>query len=322
MKTSSKFVWGVAWLGAIGPLLGEQPLQLLPLQIQANGEALLRAQAPSGRLWRLESSVDLGTWTGMTTFLGSGAYQYSDSGTPFASKRFYRIREATDTNAIPGDHLPTANGDVTFHPVSHASFIMTWNGKVIYCDPVGGATAFQSLPRADLVLVTHSHGDHYEAATISAVKKPDCVLLAPPGVVQSLPTSLKSGATALANGVTTNLLDLTVEAVPAYNLTSTWHGKGAGNGYILTLGGKRVYVSGDTEDTPEVRGLRDIDVAFVCMNLPYTMSVDKAASAVREFQPKVVYVYHYRGYSSSDVNRFKQLVGTDRPIEVRLRNWY
>ena len=110
--------------------------------------------------------------------------------------------------------------------------------------------------------------------------------------------------------------------MPAYNLTSSFHPKGVGNGYVLTVGGKRIYVSGDTEDTPELRGLTNIDVAFVCMNLPYTMSVDKAVSAVREFQPKTVYVYHYQGYSNADVTRFKQSVGTDRGIEVRLRKWY
>jgi L-ascorbate metabolism protein UlaG (beta-lactamase superfamily) len=128
----------------------------------------------------------------------------------------------------------------------------------------------------------------------------------------------------LPNGASTNLLDLTIEAMPAYNLTASLHAKGAGNGYVVALGGKRIYLSGDTEDIPEMRALRDIDVAFVSMNLPYTMSVPKAVSAVREFRPKVVYPYHYRNADRSlaDLEGFKQQVGTDLGIEVRLRPWY
>jgi L-ascorbate metabolism protein UlaG (beta-lactamase superfamily) len=291
-------------------------------QILTNREALLKFQVPAGQLFRVETSSELNGWAGLATLTSTGSSSYTDSAGPFESIRFYRMTEAAETNAMTGDHLATADGEVTFHPVSHASFVMTWKDKVIYCDPVGGAALFQGLPRADVVLVTHSHTDHYEASTISTVKNSNAVILAPPAVVQSLPTPLKPSAVALTNGAQTNLLEFSVQAVPAYNLTSTWHTKGAGNGYILTLGGKRVYVSGDTEDTPEMRALENIDVAFVCMNLPYTLSVDKAVSVVRQFQPKVVYVYHYRGYSNNDLNRFKQLVGTDRPIEVRLRSWY
>ena len=320
MRTSHGLALLVALAGSVQLSFGQETWQLLPLQIQTNQEALIRLQAPPGKLYRLESSPDLRDWAGLATLLSAVSNQYTDSAAPFARTRFYRVMEAV-TNAVTGDHLATADGEVTFHLVSHASFVMTWNDKVIYCDPVGAAL-FQGLPRADLILVTHAHADHYDAGTLSAVKGPNSVILAPPIVVQSMASGLKNLAVTLTNGARTNLLDLSVEAVPAYNLTSTWHLKGAGNGYVLTLGGKRVYVSGDTEDTPELRGLRNIDVAFVCMNLPYTMSVEKAASAVREFQPKVVYVYHYRGYTSNDLNRFKQLVGTDRAIEVRLRNWY
>jgi L-ascorbate metabolism protein UlaG (beta-lactamase superfamily) len=118
------------------------------------------------------------------------------------------------------------------------------------------------------------------------------------------------------------LLDLSVEAVPMYNLTPDrlqYHDKGRGNGYVVTLGGRRVYISGDTEDIPEMRALEDIDVAFVCFNLPYTMTEEQAASAVREFAPTIVYPYHYRG---SDVERFTELVGSDAGVEVRTGGWY
>jgi L-ascorbate metabolism protein UlaG (beta-lactamase superfamily) len=113
-----------------------------------------------------------------------------------------------------------------------------------------------------------------------------------------------------------------LEAIPAYNLTAErlkFHAKGRGNGYVLTLGGKRVYISGDSEDTPEMRSLKDIDVAFLCMNLPYTMSVVQAAGAIQAFRPRVVYPYHYRG---TDLDRLKQLLANEKDIEVRLRDWY
>jgi L-ascorbate metabolism protein UlaG (beta-lactamase superfamily) len=134
--------------------------------------------------------------------------------------------------------------------------------------------------------------------------------------------NLRKQTTVLANGETKSLHEIKIEAVPMYNLTQErlkFHDKGRGNGYVLRLGGKRVYISGDTEDIPEMRALKNIDVAFVCMNLPYTMDVTQAASAVREFRPRIVYPYHYRG---SDVEKFKSLVGNDRDVEVRLRDWY
>ena len=133
---------------------------------------------------------------------------------------------------------------------------------------------------------------------------------------------LRKGATVMANGQTGELLGVKIEAIPMYNLTAErlkFHNKGRGNGYVVTLGGKRIYLSGDTEDIPEMRALKNIDVAFVCMNLPYTMTVEQAARAVRAFKPRIVYPYHYRG---SDINKFKTLVGTDVGVEVRLREWY
>jgi L-ascorbate metabolism protein UlaG (beta-lactamase superfamily) len=301
---------------------GQEPPQIGAPQVLTNREVLLKLSAPAGPL-RLESSQDLVDWGGLSTILNTSSSQYTDSGAPFLFQRFYRARAAEASNAITGDHLATGNGEVTFHPIEHATFLISWNGATIYCDPVGGAAKFTGLPRADLILVTHVHSDHFESGSITAVKGTNCTILAPLAVYQSLPSALKSITTVLTNGATTNLLNLSVEAIPAYNPASPYyHPKGTGNGYILTIGGKRIYVSGDTEDVPEVRALRDIDVAFVCMNLPYTMSVDKAADAVREMQPKVVYVYHYRGYGNPDVARFKQRVGTDRGIEVRLRKWY
>lgn len=293
------------------------PTLRLP-EILTNREVRLRFDAPAGRLLQLESSFDLSRWSPLSTLLSAPSATFTDSAAPFAGSRFYRV-DFAPTNAIVGDYVSTTNGPAVIHPIEHATFVMTWEGKTIYSDPVGATSDFAGLPRADLILVTHGHGDHFNAGIISAVRGSNAVLLVPQIVYSSLPANLKAIATVMANGGSTNLLGLTVDAVPAYNLTSNNHPKGQGNGYVLTMAGARIYISGDTEDIPEMRSLSEIDIAFVCMNLPFTMSVDKAADAVRAFQPRVVYPYHYRG---SDVNRFKQLVGADREIEVRLRAWY
>src|SRR6185436_1066641 len=207
------------------------------------------------------------------------------------------------------------------HPVEHASFAMKWNGKTVFVDPTKGGDAWKEFGKPDLILVTDIHGDHHDPKTLTAVRTPESVVIVPAAVAEKMGAD-KGSAKVLANGEKTKVGDIEVEAVPMYNLTEDrkkFHTKGRGNGYVLTLGGKRIYISGDTEDIPEMRALKDIDVAFVCMNLPYTMEVEKAASAVQEFKPKVVYPYHYR---DSDVEKFKELVGDNSGVEVRLRDWY
>jgi L-ascorbate metabolism protein UlaG (beta-lactamase superfamily) len=187
-------------------------------------------------------------------------------------------------------------------------------------DPVGGASRFHTTP--NLILVTDIHGDHLNAETLKGLAKEKTQIVVPQAVAEKLPSDLKSKLIILSNGQKQEIQGVTIEAVPMYNLTQDrlkYHSKGRGNGYVVTLGGKRIYISGDTEDIPEMRALKNIDVAFVCMNLPYTMTVEQAASAVKEFKPKIVYPYHYRG---SDTEKFKQLVGPDSGVEVRLRDWY
>jgi len=223
---------------------------------------------------------------------------------------------------MTGDHVPTAKGDLIIHPINHATLALGWNGQTIYVDPVGGAKRFQGLPRPDVILITDIHGDHLDAPTLTAVSGANTQLVVPQAVADKLPDSLRRQATVLANGQSKSMLNMEIEAIPMYNTTPDrlqFHSKGRGNGYVLTLGGKRVYLSGDTEDIPEMRALKNIDVAFVCMNLPYTMTVEQAADAVRAFKPKIVYPYHYRG---SDLEKFKRLIGDNSGIEVRLRNWY
>jgi L-ascorbate metabolism protein UlaG (beta-lactamase superfamily) len=214
--------------------------------------------------------------------------------------------------------FPTSAGPVKITPIYHASTLIEAGGNTIYLDPAKPAN-FTGLPPADLILLTDIHGDHMDPGAIAALSKPGTQIMAAPAVLKTVTT-----ATAIANGETKTWKDWTIEAIPAYNLTrgpapgKLYHDKGRGNGYVLTYGGKRFYFSGDTEGTPEMRALKNIDVAFICMNLPYTMPPEEAAEAVKAFHPKVVIPYHYRG---SDLNVFKKgLEGTG--IEVRLIEWY
>ena len=218
------------------------------------------------------------------------------------------------------DKIKTAKGDLEVHPVRHGTVVFNWNGKTVFVDPVGGAALFKPYGVPDLVLVTDIHGDHFNKGTLESIVKDKTVIIMPEAVAALTPEGLNNRITTLANGKLVEKLGVKIEAVPMYNLTAArlrFHNKGRGNGYVMTFGGKRVYVSGDTEDIPEMRALKKIDAAFVCMNLPYTMTPEQAADAVREFKPKVVYPYHYRG---SDTTQFKKLVGD--ASEVRLRDWY
>lgn len=211
--------------------------------------------------------------------------------------------------------------ELTFHPVRHASFIIRSGGLAIFVDPVGSPADYDAFPKADIILITHSHKDHLSREVIDAVRKPETVIITNRDSAAGL-----SGARVLANGDRTEAGPLAVEAIPAYNLSSDrlqFHPGGRDNGYILTLSGQRIYISGDTEDIPEMRNLKGIDFAFVCMNLPYTMTEDQAASCVLAFRPKVVFPYHYRGKAGmSDLERFKSLVEKDGSVEVRLLTWY
>ena len=227
----------------------------------------------------------------------------------------------------PSDtEIATANGPVTIHPVEHATFVMQWNQKTIAVDPVGGAASFADFPKADLILITDIHADHLSLDTVAALAKPSTVIVGPAAVAEKFSEADRGRVTVLANGESVEWGETVIEAIPMYNLTperQAFHVKGRGNGYVVTLGEKRIYISGDTEDIPEMRALEDIDAAFVCMNLPYTMEVKAAADAVLEFKPKVVFPYHYRGKGGmSDIDEFRSLVAADPGIEVRLLEWY
>ena len=224
--------------------------------------------------------------------------------------------------------IPTNNGNVLLTPILHATMVLEWNGKTVYIDPYGGADRFDNFANADLVLITHIHGDHLNKTTLGELDLSNTELIAPQSVIDQLGEIKFKKNHALNNGENITLHGINAEAVPMYNLpetTDSRHPKGKGNGYVLTLGGKRFYISGDTEDIPEMRQLKNIDYAFVCMNLPYTMDVEHAADAVLDFKPKVIYPFHYRGGGGkfSDVNQFKNIVNKgDENIEVRLIEWY
>jgi L-ascorbate metabolism protein UlaG (beta-lactamase superfamily) len=290
------------------------------IQRQTNQEIALKLLAPARTNCLIEVAENLPQWFPLvaTTASTTGLVTHVDSAAPFLDRRFYRAMLLAGASVVTGDYLGTDDGNVLIHPVRHGTLVLLWNGKTIYVDPAAGG-AYSGLPKADLILYTHEHSDHYDASTLSTVKGASGVILAPKAVYQLLSTTMKSVTTVLTNGVATNLLGLSVQAVPAYNLTAANHPKGTGNGYVLTIGGRRIYISGDTDDVPEIRALSSIDVAFVCMRVPYTMSVSQAASCVRAFRPKTVYPYHYQ---DNDVNAFKRLVGTDTGTEVRLRKWY
>lgn len=280
-------------------------------------------QASAGQTVRVERANGFAAWTPFQTLRSTGTNRVEDGlphADPTAALRFYRAL-ALDAPALTGDHLQTDAGDLVLHPINHASLVLRWQERMIYVDPVGGAAPYQDLPRADLILITHSHGDHFNAATLEAVRGPEVVVVAPAAVYTGLASSLKSQAVRLANGESVDLLDLTIEAVPAYNAN---HPRGAGNGYVLGIGGRRLYFSGDTGDIPETRALTGIDVAFLCMNTPFTMNVTQAAEVTRAFRPAVLYPYHYRNQDGTftDLNRLRQLIGTDLGIEVRTRDWY
>jgi len=235
--------------------------------------------------------------------------------------------QAWSQNLPQPDRIKTKKGDLVIQPVTHGAVVLQWNNKTIWVDPYGGAALFNGLAKPDLILITDIHGDHLDLKTLQALSVSNTPIVAPQAVVNLLPEPMKLNAVVLQNGAQTKQLEVNIEAVPMYNLPETAdsrHPKGRGNGYILTMGKKRIYLSGDTEDIPEMRSLKKIDVAFVCMNLPFTMDVDQAASAVLDFKPKVVYPYHYRGQNGlSDVNGFKTKVEAgSKKVDVRLRQWY
>ena len=221
--------------------------------------------------------------------------------------------------ALASDTIPAAGGNITITPINHATLQITHGARVIDVDPVAQAN-FAALAPPTMILVTDIHGDHLDPATIAKLRGAATKIVAPAAAAAKL-----DGAVVIANGEKKDIDGVTIEAVPMYNLQrgpaagQVFHDKGRGNGYIVTLGGKRLYIAGDTECTPEMKALKDIDVAFLPMNLPYTMTPVEAADCVKAFKPRIVYPYHYRG---QDLQQFADALKGADGVEVRIRDWY
>ncbi len=235
------------------------------------------------------------------------------------------LHSHTATDA--GDFVAIAP-DVKLAPISHASAVIQWGDQLIFADPVGDAATYNEFGTPDIVFITHRHGDHLDNENLPAILGDTTTLLAPQDVVDQLPEGIRATITVMNPGDTQTFGGLTFEAIPAYNLRAeaqNFHPQSWGDiGLIVSDEASRVYFPGDTEGTPEMLALQDIDAAFIAMNLPYTMSVEDAAAAVLAFAPKTVYPYHFRTPEGfSDVEQFTALIrdGNDA-IEVIMLDWY
>jgi L-ascorbate metabolism protein UlaG (beta-lactamase superfamily) len=239
---------------------------------------------------------------------------------PFAGPAF---AQAADLPVNPDD-IETDSGDIVVQPVNHATVVLTYDSDVIYVDPIGGAKRYLPFNRPTAILLTHAHADHFDVPTLEALAPTAKVIIGPQVVIDALPADLKAKAKLMKNGDKGEVNGLQLSAIAAYNTTPgrlQYHPKGVGNGYVITMGEGKIYIAGDTEDTPEMRALTGIGVAFLPMNLPYTMTGEQAASAVKEFKPLMVYPYHYGKGGEEPAKFAAAMKGTDG-IQIRQRDWY
>ncbi len=215
------------------------------------------------------------------------------------------------------DQFSTSAGDLAITFLGHASLLMVFNGKRIFIDPFGQVADYSSLPKADIILSTHEHFDHLDLKALAAIRTPSTILVLNPAGARQVGDGI-----AMRNGDKQTVDGLQIEAVPAYNLLhkredgQPFHPKGIGNGYILTFGDLRIYLAGDTENIPEMKGLQDIDVAFLPMNLPYTMTPEMVVDAAKGFKPRILYPYHY---GNTETQKLMDLMKSEKGIEVRIR---
>ena len=222
------------------------------------------------------------------------------------------------TQGVPAvDKISTSAGDVEMYFIGHGSLMFRMNGFCIHVDPVRSSGNYDNLPKADLILVTHEHYDHLDTKLIADLRKPETVMLCSQKCIPEVKwgQAMKAGDTRVVNNIS-------IEAVPAYNIVNMrspgqpFHPKGSGIGFILAIGDKKFYIAGDTENIPEMKALKNIDIAFLPMNLPYTMTPEMVADAARAFKPKILYPYHY---GDTNTDRLVKLL-KDTDIEVRIRN--
>lgn len=216
------------------------------------------------------------------------------------------------------DTIKTSAGDLVMTFIGHGSLMFQFDGKVIHVDPVSREADYSQLPNADLILLTHEHGDHLDTKAIELITQKSTQLLQ----TQICASQDKKEGIVMENSDVKTVAGLKIAAVPAYNIVhkrndgNPFHPKSAGNGYIITFGDKRVYVAGDTENTPEMKSLKNIDIAFLPMNLPYTMTLEMVADAAKAFKPKILYPYHY---GDTDPEKLVELLNSTPEIEVRIR---
>ena len=225
------------------------------------------------------------------------------------------------------DIVKTKFSSIKIKPILHSSFVLTHMDKTIYVDPYGGADLYKGLKAPDIILITDIHGDHLNQKTLDSIDTSKATFIVPKAVALKLPSKYSSQIVILKNGDAILKSSYYIKAIPMYNLpeaSDSKHPKGRGNGYVINADDKIIYISGDTEDITEMRKLQNIDIAFICMNLPYTMDINQAASAVLEFKPKIVYPFHYRGKNGfSNVKEFKNIVNSkNKNIDVRIKQWY
>ena len=226
---------------------------------------------------------------------------------------FFMTALAFGQDQFESDTFKTSSGDLKITFIGHGSVFFEFAGKVVHVDPWGKLADYSRLPKADVILVTHEHQDHFDKNAIESIRKPGTIVVL---------TAACAGGTVMKNGDARTLGGLKVEAVPAYNLVhkrpdgQVFHPKGSGNGYVLTFGDKRVYVAGDTENIPEMRTLKNIDIAFLPMNLPYTMTPQMAASAAGMINPRILYPYHY---GETETGKLVELMRNFKSTEVRIR---
>jgi len=211
------------------------------------------------------------------------------------------------------DVFKTSGGDVKITFIGHGTLMFAYAGKVVHVDPWSMLADYATLPKADLILVTHEHGDHLDIKAIQTASTADATVIVNPNSAKMFPTS-----TVMKNGDTKTVAGIKIEAIPAYNLEKAFHPKGSGNGYILTFGDKRILIAGDTENTPELKGIKNIDAAFLPMNLPYTMTPEQVADVAKAMKPKVLYPYHYG--DQTDPTKLTDLLKNEKGIEVRIRD--
>ena len=239
------------------------------------------------------------------------------------------LLSAGNVAAQTGDAYQTNHGTLTIYPVSHGSFVMETPSGAIYVDPVGTPEQFAALPPPALVLITHEHGDRYNAETLLAlIGERETRIIVTPTVYRRMPAELRVRATAMANGQSALFGAITIDAIPAYNLSEArqrYHPMGRGNGYVLNVDGVKVYIAGDTEDTPEMRALTGIGIAFLPVDPLYTMSLAQAADAIAEFMPAIVYPYAYRDADHPDADpRPLAVLVAERGVrtQVKFGAWY